>query len=1342
MQKKYYALAALALAGLSPAEAEAHCKTVYTNSGNGSVPQEACWASGGGWGWSGGWSWAYDHSGSYEQPSEFTSSDVSQNESPAEDEKCGNPVVVSSGKKVEYDIDFIGKEQYPLAIVRSYSSKNDFDGAMGKGWGTLVDKRLDLTSVASSGPKVIDENGLEVSFQAEYFNVPYVGWLNAYKTASGKNYIYKDTVGNWIFRKENNTYETYNAQGKLIKITYSKQPNGPGVTHTYTYTNGKVTSISHSNGRKLTVAWSGNRISNIKDNAGNQYSYSYTNGVLAKVSFPDASSKTYHYEDSRFPFALTGVTLGSSRYSWFTYDSSGRAIETRHSQNIDKYSFVYNGITTVVTNPLGHKTTYVYTSTSKSRLSRVDKDGSAYCEAASQQTIYDSAGNKTFEMDWKGNRTAYTYADGKLATKKVADGTTASITYGYSWDTVLNLPTEVTETGGMTRRYSYDDRMNITSQQAIADSRDLTTSYNYQYYSNNGIQKLTITAPDGATSTIDYDTSGNLIRYTDPMLHTTTYSNYDTLGNVGRITYPDGTQEAFTYDKRSKVIKHDKVAADGNVSSIQYTYNQFDKVSSEVHSSGFSMAYKYDPAGRLLSKEQVRAGKVYSHNFSYNLLGNVSFESIIDPDNVYSQCYYDPPYVDECYDYVSPIYSKTYVYDVQGLLGRENQRNFLYDKNGNVISEKNTKGYTISYIYDALDRITGQTDANGKTTRFAHDVRGLKSVTDARSKVTSYSRNALTDIEQQISPDTGTSVLNYDNAGRLETKRDARNRTSSYIYDDLGRVTRKTTNTTHNWYYDNGIYAQGKLTGFSDDSGSTSYEYGSWGSLTRQTSVIQGTSYQTNWSYDTLGRVSTLTYPGGNKVTYGYDVYGVPATITVSINGVNRSLISGIKKLPFAPIKEWTFGNGLKRNIYYNTDFRVSGVITDTIQRLNFAYDGDGNITKITNGINTAYTQTFTYDKLNRLTNISSTGLGNHNFSYDDLGNRTARSGAISESYAINTASNRLNQVTRGSQTRVFTYDANGNVTNEKRFDGSNFAYTYNNDNRMVKAGSTDYAYNAIGQRVYKKVGSNITRFIYSPEGQLLAEGTAKQYIYFQGQLVGYINNNQLYYVHNDHLGRPEVITNASKAIVWRAKLEAFDRSVLTSSIGEFNIGFPGQYWDAEKQSWYNYFRDYDATLGRYLQSDPIGLAGGLNTYGYVGANPIVLIDPSGLSEVNLGSGFTGRVDSFNYGGRALFELHVYDAKGVERGVMGPDGNWINKHGHSGTPAGVPENVCNSARGQVAEQARARGLIPPKGTANIKGPNFGGHYPRTIMVRGMGPLMILDIAVQSYIAANECELCI
>jgi RHS repeat-associated protein len=111
--------------------------------------------------------------------------------------------------------------------------------------------------------------------------------------------------------------------------------------------------------------------------------------------------------------------------------------------------------------------------------------------------------------------------------------------------------------------------------------------------------------------------------------------------------------------------------------------------------------------------------------------------------------------------------------------------------------------------------------------------------------------------------------------------------------------------------------------------------------------------------------------------------------------------------------------------------------------------------------------------------------------------------------------------------------------------------------------------------------------------------------------------------VHADHLDTPRVITNTAGQPVWRwDNQSAFGENAPNDNplgAGTFtcNLRFPGQYFDRETGLHYNYYRDYEPTLGRYVQSDPIGLAGGLNTYGYASANPIRLIDPLGL-EVSL----------------------------------------------------------------------------------------------------------------------------
>lgn len=113
--------------------------------------------------------------------------------------------------------------------------------------------------------------------------------------------------------------------------------------------------------------------------------------------------------------------------------------------------------------------------------------------------------------------------------------------------------------------------------------------------------------------------------------------------------------------------------------------------------------------------------------------------------------------------------------------------------------------------------------------------------------------------------------------------------------------------------------------------------------------------------------------------------------------------------------------------------------------------------------------------------------------------------------------------------------------------------------------------------------------------------------------------DSTIYFVHNDHRGAPVMMTDSNANKVWEAEYKPFGEATINEDPDgdnvdvELNVRLPGQYFDEETGTYYNYYRDYDPRLGRYIQSDPIGLRGGLNTYGYVGQNPIMRIDPLGL---------------------------------------------------------------------------------------------------------------------------------
>jgi RHS repeat-associated protein len=172
-------------------------------------------------------------------------------------------------------------------------------------------------------------------------------------------------------------------------------------------------------------------------------------------------------------------------------------------------------------------------------------------------------------------------------------------------------------------------------------------------------------------------------------------------------------------------------------------------------------------------------------------------------------------------------------------------------------------------------------------------------------------------------------------------------------------------------------------------------------------------------------------------------------------------------------------------------------------------------------------------------------------------------------------------------------------------------------------AQSTSYAYDAFGQRLLKQAPQGLRFYQYDQAGHLLEEGSLsngtavpeRDYIYLGDRPVAEMlpSTGALFFLHADRLDTPQFATDTAQRAEWKAAYQPFGaiRPVILNLAQ--NLRFPGQYADQETGYNHNGFRTYDPSLGRYLETDPIGLKGGLNTYAYAGGNPLSFTDPSGL---------------------------------------------------------------------------------------------------------------------------------
>ncbi len=201
--------------------------------------------------------------------------------------------------------------------------------------------------------------------------------------------------------------------------------------------------------------------------------------------------------------------------------------------------------------------------------------------------------------------------------------------------------------------------------------------------------------------------------------------------------------------------------------------------------------------------------------------------------------------------------------------------------------------------------------------------------------------------------------------------------------------------------------------------------------------------------------------------------------------------------------------------------------------------------------------------------------------------------------------------------------------------------HTYNNRGRM-KTGrlastgtNTSYVYNALGQRIRKAGGTRGTViYMYDEAGHMVGEYNSTGVLVQETVWLGDIpvatlrasgSNVNVFYVHTDQLNTPRKVSRASdNKLRWSWDSTPFGEGALNENpealgVFKYHLRFTGQYFDIETNLHYNYFRDYDTAIGGYIESDPIGLKGGLNTFGYVGGNTLWAVDTFGFDRNFLG---------------------------------------------------------------------------------------------------------------------------
>ena len=909
---------------------------------------------------------------------------------------------------------------------------------------------------------------------------------------------------------------------------------------------------------------------------------------------------------------VTSMALLFSSVCWpgdqgwsYTYNNAGQVL-TAHGPRIDinditTYTYDTNGNRSTMTNALGH-------------LTRMQN--------------YNARGQVGKVIDANGVETVLSYHPrGWLLSSTIKDpagnsANDAQTIYGYDNEGQL-LSTTLPNATVLYHEYDLAQRL-------VAISNNLGERIDYQLdNAGNRIAETTTRASASITRNVSlaYDELNRLIQLTGASGQITSFS-YDK--NDNQVTVSDGNQNITTedHDPLDRVMGS---FAPLNSSAL-YSHDEQDNIVQVTDPKGLVTSYRYDGRNNLL---QVSSPDTGLTDYSYDEADNRLTQS--DAKGVLASFTYDALNRPLTVTYPNSTLNVSYGYDV-GTYGKGRLTSITdqsgttlidYDPRGNIVYQGLDTGPTLvsmSYGYNTTDQLIQLTYPSGRVVDFTRGPDGL--VTAASTGSDSGSQILASNADYL--PFGPMSALTYGNGIIYTARHDLDYRVSNmahstlldvqYDYDDAENITgiNNNTNPVANqiFTYD----ALNRLDGAAGKYGNLSYTYDANGNRLSYTddSFVDGYSYDANshrllstndWDYqydDNGNQITKITRANdsGDGTIYRYDdsnrLVEISQRITISGEQLNAVLTNYIYNARGQRAKKVS-SSGSTHYIYSPDDLLLAEINQDGLVMREYIY---------LNGQPLAVAQTtVTQDPPTAGAEIVIDDLSGESSSTGSWQN-VKKKGAWLDHYS---RSENLGNTYRWTPTGLNASDHEVWAwwpKTRKNNKTADYTIQHNGQSSLSAQDQSRPGKKWIKLGTYNFSGDG-SEYIEISDlgGKTAADGI---------RLVELISpppevSTALYYIHNDHLGTPQILTDQNGTVAWSANYQPFGKVTINTNSIVNNLRFPGQYFDEETNLHQNYFRDYDPRLGRYVQSDPIGLAGAINTYAYVDSSPFMYFDEEGL---------------------------------------------------------------------------------------------------------------------------------